>query len=141
LKIELLKLSDQYQNFDLKYLCQIQLQPFIEKCNVLEFTQLALYYNAPYLLDNCILLISQRFSYFSKKREYLELPEYVRDKVLKRYQISYLYSEPKRAPWVDAYLNSPHSSGLRHGQTISDNECSTLGFDPKTQKTVFPVKK
>jgi len=141
LKIELLKLSDQYQNFDLKQLCQIQIQPYIEKSNVLEFIQLALYYNGPVLLDSCIQTIAERYSYFSKKQEYIELPQDVRESILKRYQQAYLFSDPKKAPWVEVYLNSPHSSGLKHGQTISDYECSTLGFDPRTQKSIFPSKK
>jgi len=74
-------------------------------------------------------------------KEYLELPESVRESILRRYQQSYLYSEPKKAPWVEVYLNSNHSVALRPGQTISDYECSTLGFDPKTQKSIFPKKK
>jgi len=90
-------------------------------------------FNAKLLLETCTNYLVERYQYFAKSPEYLNLDIDFRKQALYQYQLKtcWLYKEPQRAPWVEKYLDMPHSNGLRSGQKVSDDLVRALGYNPK----------
>jgi len=121
------------------YCCEVMMQ-FISLDNAVDLLLLSKDLSIDYLWHKTVGYICKRYENIQHKEEWQKLDKGIRDLVLKDLnKTKDLYQKPPTAPWVEVYLNTPHSTALKPGETISLQQLQALGFNA-SQWTIFKNK-